>query len=274
LTSLNSKEEIPYPTRNQDYVDQFLFETKVGYCDNFSTSMVVLLRAAGIPARWAKGYTEGERTSLRGDSVYKVTNNNAHSWVEVYFPGMGWVPFEPTKGFLGDTEFFNSEANVGGAASAAITPEQEERTRAEQESKKQEKMIENDRTTKVNFDLVFRLKWLVIGLTVVGIGVVGLYWTRRKWLPFLLIARLKGKSGGFSKSYEILLKQLKRAGLKRSEGQTLREYAAYIDSVYDTDKMTELTHRYEMMIYRGDAEGEAWGEHRDSWEYLMKKTSS
>ena len=73
--------------------------------------MVVLLRAAGIPARWAKGYTEGERTIYQGESVYKVTNNNAHSWVEVYFSGIGWVPFEPTKGFSGNADFFDSEAN-------------------------------------------------------------------------------------------------------------------------------------------------------------------
>ena len=93
-----SKEEIPYPADNQDYVDQFLFETQIGYCDNYSTSMVVLLRAANIPARWVKGYTEGEKSLFEGESAFKVTNNNAHSWVEVYFSGLGWIPFEPTKG--------------------------------------------------------------------------------------------------------------------------------------------------------------------------------
>jgi hypothetical protein len=96
-----SKDDIPYPESNQDYVDQFLFETQIGYCDNFSSAMVVLLRAANIPARWVKGYTEGEKSILDGESVYKVTNNNAHSWVEVYFSGIGWVPFEPSQGFIG-----------------------------------------------------------------------------------------------------------------------------------------------------------------------------
>ncbi|MDR4419944.1 transglutaminase family protein, partial [Bacillus paranthracis] len=50
---------VSFPAQNQDYVDQFLFDTKSGYCNNFSTSMIVLLRSAGIPARWVKGYTEG-----------------------------------------------------------------------------------------------------------------------------------------------------------------------------------------------------------------------
>ena len=56
------------------------------------------------------------------------------------------------------------------------------------------------------------------------------------------------------------MKQLKRAGLVRPEGQTLREYAAYVDAVYDTDEMSELTAGYELMIYRGDAEDREWKE--------------
>ena len=52
-------EDVAIPNEDQDYVDQFLFETKIGYCDNFSTSMVVLLRSVGIPAPWVKGYANG-----------------------------------------------------------------------------------------------------------------------------------------------------------------------------------------------------------------------
>lgn len=101
-----------FPAKNQDYVDQFLFDTKSGYCNNFSTSMIVLLRSAGIPARWVKGFTEGtpENTSAsaEGENVYKIANNNAHSWVEVYFPRYGWIPFEPTKGFTNPYNFTNN----------------------------------------------------------------------------------------------------------------------------------------------------------------------
>ncbi|MBM9834622.1 transglutaminase domain-containing protein, partial [Enterococcus faecalis] len=79
-----------------DYVDQFLFESQVGYCDNFSTAMVVLLRSLEIPARWAKGFSPGSPATENGITTYTVRNLNAHSWVEVYFDGYGWVPFEPT----------------------------------------------------------------------------------------------------------------------------------------------------------------------------------
>ena len=94
------------PDGDVDYVDQFLFDSLRGYCDNFSTSMVVLLRSLDIPARWVKGYTEGESRGYKeGDSnirLFDVTNNNAHSWVEAYFPQVGWVSFEPTPGFTND----------------------------------------------------------------------------------------------------------------------------------------------------------------------------
>lgn len=93
-------EGVPVPEEDQDYVDQFLFETKYGYCDNFSSAMVVMLRAVGIPARWVKGFAGGEMVSSDGElKTFEITNNDAHSWVEAYIPKVGWVPFEPTIGF-------------------------------------------------------------------------------------------------------------------------------------------------------------------------------
>jgi transglutaminase-like putative cysteine protease len=92
---------IPQPAANQDYVDQFLFDSKKGYCNNFSTSMAVLLRALGIPTRWVTGFAPGEEDpSYKGpDFKYTYENADAHSWVEVYFPNYGWVPFDPTPNF-------------------------------------------------------------------------------------------------------------------------------------------------------------------------------
>ena len=102
-------QNVAVPSRKEDYVDQFLFDTMIGYCDNFSSSMIVMLRSIGIPARWVKGYTSGQlyETQMDGNNVYEVTNNNAHSWVEVYFPNRGWVTFEPTKGFTNPETFTN-----------------------------------------------------------------------------------------------------------------------------------------------------------------------
>ncbi len=88
--------DVPRPPANQDLVDYFLFDLRKGYCDYYASAMVVLARAAGIPARLAVGYASG--TYNLNSSRFIVTQADAHSWVEVYFPGIGWVPFEPTAG--------------------------------------------------------------------------------------------------------------------------------------------------------------------------------
>ena len=73
--------------------DAFLFEMEAGYCTYYATTMAVMLRTQGIPARMATGYTPGERVS---EDEWVVRGLNAHAWVEVYFPETGWVAFDPT----------------------------------------------------------------------------------------------------------------------------------------------------------------------------------
>jgi len=73
--------------------DAFLFEMDAGYCTYYATTMAVMLRTQGIPARMATGYTTGERI---GENEWAVRGLNAHAWVEVYFPDVGWVAFDPT----------------------------------------------------------------------------------------------------------------------------------------------------------------------------------
>lgn len=82
---------------NRDITDYFLFELKKGYCTYHSTAMVVMLRTAGIPARWVTGFTTGKYNAGKG--LYEVKMSNAHAWVEAYIAGFGWVPFEPTSSF-------------------------------------------------------------------------------------------------------------------------------------------------------------------------------
>ncbi len=76
-----------------DPIASFLFERKQGHCELFSSAMVMLLRAAGIPARNVTGYYGGRRTDA---GYYAVRAGDAHSWVEVYVPGAGYIPFDPT----------------------------------------------------------------------------------------------------------------------------------------------------------------------------------
>ncbi len=86
--------DLPQPPSGQDVADYFLFDLQRGYCDYYATAMVVLARAAGLPARLVVGYAVGARDE--DSSLTVVTAADAHSWAEVYFPGYGWVEFEPT----------------------------------------------------------------------------------------------------------------------------------------------------------------------------------
>ncbi len=91
---INYNEGIAAPPPSVDKVDYILFTTKEAYCDYYASSMIVMLRSLGIPARLAAGFAQGKYNSDK--DAFEVLNRDAHSWVEVYFPRYGWVNFEPT----------------------------------------------------------------------------------------------------------------------------------------------------------------------------------
>jgi transglutaminase-like putative cysteine protease len=83
------------PGHGGDVLEEFLFTTRRGYCEQFAAAYAVLARAAGLPARVAVGFTAGD---LGTDGRYHVLDSHAHAWPEVHLPGRGWVAFEPTPG--------------------------------------------------------------------------------------------------------------------------------------------------------------------------------
>jgi transglutaminase-like putative cysteine protease len=90
------------PGEQKDPIAHFLFERRKGHCELFSSAMVLLLRAAGIPARNVTGYYGGQLTDA---GYYAVRGGDAHSWVEVYFPRAGWMQFDPTPaGYRGSQQ--------------------------------------------------------------------------------------------------------------------------------------------------------------------------
>lgn len=94
LRQYTYSQEIEAAPPGADAIEHFLFVQKAGYSDYFGSSMVVLLRASGVPSRLAVGYITGD---LDGEtSSWVVRESDAHAWAEAYFPISGWVPFEPT----------------------------------------------------------------------------------------------------------------------------------------------------------------------------------
>jgi transglutaminase-like putative cysteine protease len=82
------------PRGTKDVVDDFLFRSRVGWCEQIASSLVVLARSAGIPARLVTGFVPGTPDALTGRFV--VRERDAHAWAEIYFPGVGWQGFDPT----------------------------------------------------------------------------------------------------------------------------------------------------------------------------------
>ncbi len=86
--------DAPLPSRGGDVVDEFLFTTKQGWCEQIASALTVMLRELGIPARVATGFVPGEWDAVT--QAYRVRERDAHAWTEVWFAGLGWVPFDPT----------------------------------------------------------------------------------------------------------------------------------------------------------------------------------
>jgi transglutaminase-like putative cysteine protease len=89
-------DEQPGRSRGIPPLVRFVTRSKRGYCQHFAGAMALMLRYMGIPARVAAGFTSGKYDSKRG--IWTVNDRDAHTWVEVWFKGYGWLPFDPTPG--------------------------------------------------------------------------------------------------------------------------------------------------------------------------------
>ena len=273
-------DNVAIPSEEKDYVDQFLFETKIGYCDNFSTSMVVLLRSIGIPARWVKGFAGGDMIDNNGSvSTYQITNNDAHSWVEAYIPNVGWMNFEPTIGFNSSRSIdFDIETGEQEEETLTVEEETEPDEVIEEEPKEKSSKVQESQFFK-NISIFLKQNKFIVYLTllVAAAAVFVLYKIRRKWLPKVygkFYKRKEFNESTFESSYLQLLKLLEMRGFKRKEGQTLKAFAKEIDAFYETGHMSLLTNAYEQAIYSENASEVNIPQMKESWEYLINQITS
>lgn len=107
------------PPAGRDYVDWFLNESRQGYCMHYATAATLLLRTAGIPARYVSGYV----TDIPFSGKAEVTDHAAHAWVEIYLDGVGWYPLEVTPGFqsnaMGDIPTLDAGEDLNAASPSA-----------------------------------------------------------------------------------------------------------------------------------------------------------
>lgn len=280
-------EGVPYPAEEEDYVDQFLFETKYGYCDNFSTSMVVMLRSLGFPARWAKGYTAGEVVernvdySLYEESLnipkintllnkYEIKNTNAHSWVEVFFPDVGWVPFEPTQGFANHEDFISSnygEEDMLEAEEGEVNLEEEDQ---QSEDINEELGEEEEESVVVAKKGSKTPLYLFLGVLIVLLFAIVVFRVRLMFAYYKYLLVKKPSQENYERAYIYLLKLLGMKGMQKKQSETLREYAKKIDHRYKVNDMGDLTYIYEQLLYR---EAENINNYKISqlWENMVRR---
>lgn len=110
----------PMP-QGSDFVDYFLTQSKRGYCVHYASAATAMLRALGVPARYVEGLVTDVQTPLNTRNWLPVTNENAHAWVEIWEPGIGWTPVEVTRGGA-DSWQEESAAPTIGSGPAAYNP--------------------------------------------------------------------------------------------------------------------------------------------------------
>lgn len=208
--------DLPLPPENRELVSWFLFDLKRGYCDYHASAMVVMARLTGVPARLAIGYATGDFDERTGE--YVVTELQAHSWPELYFPGVGWLPFEPTAGRplpLRETEQGSSDALPG----ARGGPEDLESGIAELQQRALENVVSERRQA------AGRGIWTA-ALALIFTWAIWLHASSRRLYPVVAGAPLE--------TYERLLVWGRRLGRPIRQGETPREYLSGLGRVVDT----------------------------------------
>jgi transglutaminase-like putative cysteine protease len=120
--NITYNDQIQAPPDGAEPIHHVLFETHEGYCTYYASAMAIMLRSQGIPSRVVSGYAQGEFDEETNS--YRVRANNAHTWVEVYFPYYGWIQFEPTASIPTVDRPESTDGGDAFASSVTNTPPQ------------------------------------------------------------------------------------------------------------------------------------------------------
>ncbi|WP_232697633.1 transglutaminase family protein [Brevibacillus daliensis] len=244
--------DVPMPKEGQDFVDHFLFDSMRGYCDHFSTAMVVMLRSEGIPARWVKGFAPGKEIKRNGEQVaLEVRNRDAHSWVEVYIPNNGWIPFEATASFSSplrvnyDRYSADNEQNT--------TPDQQEEDKQSTTPDKKDRLLEDDEQIAGIGGTFGSWNWNCLWPIVIVAALAGLFfWKKRNEVYVWWLARKveRYSKEEFPNRYSLLITIFEKAVSPREPGETLREYVKRLRITGDKKQdLLYATTMYEKMLY-------------------------
>ncbi|MFA5801578.1 MAG: DUF3488 and transglutaminase-like domain-containing protein [Thermoleophilia bacterium] len=237
-------------TEDMDAVAYFLFEEKAGYCEHFSSSMAVMARSIGIPARVVTGYSGGDYNPFTG--LWEIRQSNAHAWVEVYFGGAGWAPFDPTPGFDVPTPANQDQGNwVAGRIMSYLG-------NALGSGPVRSAMSAVGSAAGATVSFTRSLPLVMMG--VVALGVIVLAAGMRAMVGRLTLGRRRRRALLESLSPEYLdeavlanyfrlAERLNEKGLARRPDETLRDFAERVSDYLDTTEFRLLSEMVEKKRY-------------------------
>ncbi len=234
----------------------FLFDRKAGHCEYFATAMAVMLRTLGIPTRYARGFMGGEYNDVGDDWIVRA--RDAHSWVEIYFPDIGWVTFDPTppaptgiRGFLHRLSLYWDAAEllwIDWVVNYNFQQQNALGRNLSRESTRWRSAIQ-DWTGRKYYSTVWQMGQLrrqlillardapgSLALVLLSVTSIMLYlWKRRailEWLAVRFGVRLgKAQEAQLVTLYYLqMLRTLSRYGIERTPGQTPRELLAAVQA--------------------------------------------
>lgn len=263
-------------TRPHDPLAEFLFIRKQGHCEYFASSMAIMLRTLGIPSRVVNGFTTGEFNDLT--SQYLVRESNAHSWVEAYFPGYGWITFDPTPaGAIEPRTGWNRAALYMDAMASFWRDWVVSYDTSHQSTLKQiatqgsthwlqrvrrwagkEYGLMLSAASRTQAKMAGRpVRWGLLGL--LAAIMLTLVATARRWLQMFRRVSLSSNPGKFPRDaaaiwYERMVRRLARKGWRKLPSHTPAEFLASIEDEMVKDQVAKFTTIYESARFGGSAE--------------------
>ena len=250
-----------------DPLANFLFTRRSGQCEYFASAMAVMLRAEGVPTRYVTGFAPGQYNDVGGD--YIIRESDAHAWVEVYFPGYGWITFDPTPAGNGSSaglfgrltlywdwfQFAWSEWIVNYDFSHQISLAENAKQASQtfgdrardyynhEKDRAMQALLAYDRAAEASPYFLPALLLLLLGL---------LFYLRGRALIAYLVTHwsLRVRGGKLTASlaaveYNEMLRLLEHRGWKKADSQTPLEFAAAIPRTDLVAPVLQLTNLYQ-----------------------------
>ncbi len=211
------------PPEGTDFVSYFLLQERRGYCTYFATAMTVMARMAGIPARYVEGY-QVAGTNKNDDGSFTVLASDAHAWAELYFEGIGWIPFDATPSASDD----DTSIGGGGGTGEAPIPTGQPMPTVDPEDDTTNLPVRKPLTVE---DLLRIALWVLAGLALAAVAWVVTKAVRHRHKGTLAYARKHHEAprAQYAYFYFDLLRLLRFYNYPVKRGETLYAFARRID---------------------------------------------